>query len=543
MKSFEQLRDEQFALPPLVPVLREELRAIPGVVGVGIGFRLRKGQRTDEIAFTVTVDRKRPLHELSRAHRIPAVVDGVRVDVRQRVQWTTTTDFLDESELDKELNPIRGGASIIHQHDAATQGGIDRGTLGCFAKLRSDPAVIVLLTVHHALYRHATDHGPGLLVGQPRVSSTRCCKSHVIAKTLDGVRGPIADAAIAKLLGKRPFVQLLPGIGRDKNGRNEDLIVGVPDEITVGGIKTAVLCGETVRKLGRNTGVTHGEVLSIDAAIGSTDQVTGESTDYEHQIIIQPTKGGVDDNGQLNFCVAGDSGSVVINQFNQVIGLLHTAGPMTQAELEASSVPCAGATVSPNVANLGGAAPIHAILDALGIDIFPSPGVNSTGIPTSPPSPAIPTGALVPGSGLQPRMMTAEELVRSRVLDVVIDELFSTPLGRKILALYEQHGPQARELLEHDRRVKIAWHRNHGPTFVAKLMSGLSSPDHAIPAVINGVPALEALQRVVDVFLERGTESFAADGRRYMPLAFELLGGALTLRDALDRVREYRGEL
>ncbi|MBL7202480.1 MAG: hypothetical protein ISS56_20285 [Anaerolineae bacterium] len=53
------------------------------VVGVGIGFRERDGQLTDEMVLTVMVSQKQPRLTLRRRDRIPEELDGVLVDVKQ----------------------------------------------------------------------------------------------------------------------------------------------------------------------------------------------------------------------------------------------------------------------------------------------------------------------------------------------------------------------------------------------------------------------------------------------------------------------------
>lgn len=532
MKSADELRRDQLALPPAVPELAKLLGAVPGVLGVGVGLKSVAGRLTDEIAFVVDVVDKLPLSRLAPAHRVPAMFAGVPTDVRECSTWTAT---IDPNDIDDVVEPtIEGGAPITYD-----DGDKLRGTLGCFAHLRSDPSVVVLVTDHHTLYLHAADHGPGQLVGQPRVSSTRCCRTHVIARTLDGVRGPIADVAIARLNGNRPFVQMLPGIGKDANGRNEDMIVGVPAEVSVGGIKTAVLCGEPVRKVGRSTGVTEGVVVSINASHPSTHPITLERVDYKQQIIIQPTQGGVDINQRKNFGMAGDSGAVVVNRFNQVVGLLHSAQALDDVMWGELGPMCPGAALDVTAGNYGSAAPIHAVLDLMKIDIFPSKGVNATSTPSGP---VAPTGALVPGMAIGRRPMNADDLVRSAVLDDVIAELSTSAFGRAILAMYERHGPEARNLVEHDRRAKIAWHRNHGPAFLAKMLSGLESLDQPIPLEIEGLDLVEALRRITTVFVERGGYEIKRDAERFLPRGFAALDGVRTIRELLARVRAQPGE-
>jgi hypothetical protein len=53
------------------------------VVGVGIGFRYREGEQTEELALTVMVRQKLSPSELRPRDRIPSELDGVPVDVQE----------------------------------------------------------------------------------------------------------------------------------------------------------------------------------------------------------------------------------------------------------------------------------------------------------------------------------------------------------------------------------------------------------------------------------------------------------------------------
>lgn len=52
------------------------------VVGVGIGYRERGGQLTDEVVLVVNVTRKLPKAQLAPEDFIPSEIEGVPVDVR-----------------------------------------------------------------------------------------------------------------------------------------------------------------------------------------------------------------------------------------------------------------------------------------------------------------------------------------------------------------------------------------------------------------------------------------------------------------------------
>lgn len=53
------------------------------VVGIGIGFREKDGQMTDQMALIVSVSEKLPESEVSTADLIPAEIEGVPVDVKK----------------------------------------------------------------------------------------------------------------------------------------------------------------------------------------------------------------------------------------------------------------------------------------------------------------------------------------------------------------------------------------------------------------------------------------------------------------------------
>ncbi len=53
------------------------------VVGVGIGFREKGGQMTDQMALIVSVTKKLPSDKVSAADLIPIEIEGVPVDVKK----------------------------------------------------------------------------------------------------------------------------------------------------------------------------------------------------------------------------------------------------------------------------------------------------------------------------------------------------------------------------------------------------------------------------------------------------------------------------
>jgi hypothetical protein len=59
------------------------LLQMPHVVGVGIGYAQKGGERTSDVALIVMVDRKLPTTDLNPQTVIPQQLEGVRVDVQE----------------------------------------------------------------------------------------------------------------------------------------------------------------------------------------------------------------------------------------------------------------------------------------------------------------------------------------------------------------------------------------------------------------------------------------------------------------------------
>ena len=61
----------------------ESLLKMANVVGLGVGYRHREGELTDEVALIVLVSQKHPLHLLAPEAQLPAAIEGVPIDVQE----------------------------------------------------------------------------------------------------------------------------------------------------------------------------------------------------------------------------------------------------------------------------------------------------------------------------------------------------------------------------------------------------------------------------------------------------------------------------
>jgi hypothetical protein len=61
----------------------DELMSKANVVGVGVGYRQRGGEPTDELALVVMVNKKVPKYLLAPEDFIPSSLEGVAVDIQE----------------------------------------------------------------------------------------------------------------------------------------------------------------------------------------------------------------------------------------------------------------------------------------------------------------------------------------------------------------------------------------------------------------------------------------------------------------------------
>jgi hypothetical protein len=278
---------EQNRLLALLPEVRWRLRHIPSVTNIGVGAKEVGGEISEDFAFRIYVPSKLPADEVPSHWRIPERIHDIATDV---LTVSRTTDLVDT----RKLRPVRGGISLKNEYVQEGERTL-AGTIGCLAKLISSLEVVALTCEHVMSAGQAT---VGVAVGQPKyVVSCCCCTYNAIGSLLKATKTAQLDCAVVKL---------------DDDIANEVETadgLNIVDEIgTLTGVAQAV-CFETVTKRGINTGLTTGRVTDI---LFEGSQILIDSAD--------PAK---------PFADLGDSGSVIVNSANHVIGLLWAADSAT----------------------------------------------------------------------------------------------------------------------------------------------------------------------------------------------------------------------
>ena len=297
MKSRKELLEQQEQLLQVYEKVREMLSGYPNVVNIGIGMKEKEGNLTEEGCIKIVVSHKMGEPDLEPDQIIPKEVEGVPTDIIVQKRIVQAAVCATDSA---SYRPIQGGIQITNIRGTSLGG---QGTLGCLAQRNSDDSWVILSN-HHVLY--FSDGEDGDKIGQPLVTCSWCCQANVIAENVD--KDESLDCAIASVVDDISIQNVIVEIGD---------IVGTNSPVN----------GERVRKRGARTGYTSGTISFISPS--------------DNQITINPNPNGgpADDPGGCNnfesgvnlFAYHGDSGSVVVNDDNEVIALLFAvSGDYTQ---------------------------------------------------------------------------------------------------------------------------------------------------------------------------------------------------------------------
>jgi Bacterial SH3 domain len=282
--------------------IERELLGRSGIIGVDVGYKYKAGKRTQQVVIRVYVSEKQA--NISKADRIPKTIRGIKTDVIE-AQPSFQVD-------DNPYTPITGGISFgqsekfkFVQPDGTLAMLSEQGTLGAIVRdnLTEKP---MFLTNHHVtkvMISHTEDRSGkvGDIFDQPNLlaENGKPFPNAPIGKLARFAINPLVDGAVIEYASTRPFTEEIKDIGK------------------VAGVAKATL-GMKVRKRGRTTELTYGIIDGLDA----TTAIQGSSMIFQHQMVIVP-----DTTKNALFSNAGDSGSVIVNEQNKVVGLLFAGIP------------------------------------------------------------------------------------------------------------------------------------------------------------------------------------------------------------------------
>jgi hypothetical protein len=507
MATKQQRIQNQNALAAIHAAATTQIMAIPGVVKFGFGLKEVGGLPTDELCFRVYVQKK----QTDPAVIVPAVIQGFPAEVVQMYLATSGPPEGPGQETQKkdetEHRPLKGGISLSTKSlTKESKEGPESGTLGWFVKTLPGNSTLAL-TNAHVLWPNLDDTNlPGVLVGpdklaQPIYDKTCCCEYHVCGERIIGIKDADVDCGIASLTEAPALI-----IGN----RSTDVTLRVDG-------KAQAAIGDKVRKIGKRSGYTEGIVIDVGALPDGTmvsvpiipgGTIRGLVKTRVHKILIWPTtRPGFAPYfdeivpSQMAFMNEGDSGSAVIDEDNNIIGLVYSRDAM--AVKRGVGIAC---HIEPVLKALNDALKAEALKDKkydFQIELCKSPpGGSSRGIAAD---------------FRLPRAPTLNDLVRES------DTLLA--------ALVRRHREEVAHLIEHCRPVTVAWHRHQGPAFAAAVNRNQREPRFRIPREINGVTRDGLLVAMARVLEEHGSFPLREDLREHGLPLMDDLSGAENVRD------------
>lgn len=293
---------------------RSRVLSHPHVVATGVGYKVTRGVKTGALAVICSVTEKVALSRLRPRDRVPAAIDGIPTDV------VATGVIRALQSRTARHRPAPGGVSIAHRSVTA-------GTLGCLVRRAGR---VFVLSNNHVL-ANSNDARRGDAILQPGPADGGRFPDDHIADLEDFVpvtfleppsecrfaRGLIAvlNAGCRLIRSKTRYrivnIQAADNLVdaaiaiplRPEFVKREILEVG-----TIAGLGSGRL-GMAVKKSGRTTGLTAGEITQVDVTV-DVQYGPGRVARFTDQLMAGPMSQG------------GDSGSAVLDNNNHLIGLL-----------------------------------------------------------------------------------------------------------------------------------------------------------------------------------------------------------------------------
>ncbi len=306
-----------------------ELFARDGVTAVGVGRKIKDGQRTGDMCIRIYVAKKLPKTKLSKAQLIPASIDGVPTDVIERrfvanPQPDALKQRMKVDEISARIDTgtygtLKGGMSIGPCR--VIDGYVYVGTLGCIVKDNATGESMLLSNKHVMCVDDSWTVGDDIC--QPARNDQGSCPADVVGSVVRSIMSADVDGALASIAG-RP---------------------SACDVLQIGPVRGTALhvFDEPVRKRGRTTELTHGFVDDMDWS-GNVDMGPLGIRFFANQIGLMH-----DPSKSPQFGISGDSGSVVVNPNDEVIGLYFAgddsgefglANPIAKVESELGVTVC-----------------------------------------------------------------------------------------------------------------------------------------------------------------------------------------------------------
>jgi hypothetical protein len=297
------------------------LLSCANVVATGIGYKVTAGKQTPSLSIICSVVEKPPVSRLSQRDIVPQTMDGIPTDV------VLTGPLRAQSAHTERHRPAPGGVSIGHRD-------ITAGTLGCLVK---KDGVIHILSNNHVLANSnnaeigdpilqpgRADNGafpadhianlagfvPIVFAGQPG----GCSIGNGVAAVFNGVASAIGVTTRLQTIRQQAGENLVDcAIARplsEQDVSNDILEIGILQGSASGEL------GMAIKKSGRTTGLTSGVIQQVDVT-ANVQYGPGQVATFTDQLLAGAMSQG------------GDSGSAVLDNDNNIVGLLFAGSDTT----------------------------------------------------------------------------------------------------------------------------------------------------------------------------------------------------------------------
>jgi hypothetical protein len=291
---------------PVKESIEDDLLAREGVVGVDIAEKVSDGKPTGQLSIVVFVQKKKPGARIARGQLIPKEIDGVPTDVQElEIELQSAMVKLDDvvGLVDATAYPsLHGGISMGPRRSVyltppevpAAGNYVFVGTLGAMVRDRATGATMALTNFHVACPRGWAVGDrmaqPSLVDNAPAATDFGSLTRSVLSENVDG--------AVVTLDAGKAWSASIETIGN---------VAGT----------TAATIGMPVQKRGRTTEHTFGTVRSTDFTVTINYGGDVGSRTLRNQVRIE-----TDTTRSARFSQKGDSGSVIVGDDRNVIGLL-----------------------------------------------------------------------------------------------------------------------------------------------------------------------------------------------------------------------------
>lgn len=284
------------------------------VVATGVGYKVSGNTRTDIPSIVCSVEKKLKSSDLSPGDLIPSKIDNISTDVIE----TGVIRALQEPT--ERFRPAPGGISIGHKD-------ITAGTLGCW--VRKNGQWMILSNNHVLANSNLASIGDAILQPGPHDGGTNpadqiATLEDFVPISITGLPSECNVAGnvvallnqLAGLAGSNTRLQAIKIQAEDnlvdaaiaRPLDDKDVLAEILNIGTVQGSASAEL-GMAIKKMGRTTGFTQGEIQQVDVTV-NVQYGAGQIAQFTDQLMAGAMSAG------------GDSGSAVLNNQDNIVGLL-----------------------------------------------------------------------------------------------------------------------------------------------------------------------------------------------------------------------------